>query len=309
MRVWLPYESVEEARRRLGPLPSNVEIDCLTNNRFPTTGDDEVELLAFPNYAFVEMLEQAQATPMPKLRWVQLASAGFEYIIDDIPSHVGLCNAAGVHDAGTAELAIGLALASLRGIDRYAVDRLSSSFSPSYGDSLADKRVLIVGYGHIGSAVERRLTGFEVASITRVARTPKSNPQVYSIDALPTLVEQADVVFLTLPGSAQTRHIINTDILARMADNTLVVNVGRGIVLDTDALLAENGRIRAAVDVTDPEPLPPDHPLWKADFVSWTPHVGGHCKAFEPRYDSLLRTQIMRLAAGQDPLNIVRGPR
>ncbi|MDR0849165.1 MAG: 2-hydroxyacid dehydrogenase [Propionibacteriaceae bacterium] len=308
MRVWLPYDSVEEARRRLGPLPSNLEIGTLTNNLFPPTGEDEVELLAFPNYAVKEMLDQAETTSMPKLKWVQLASAGYEYIIDDVPLHIGLCNAAGVHDAGTAELAVGLALTALRGIDTYAVDRLSSSFRPWYGDSLADKRILIVGYGHIGSAIERRLAGFEVASVTRVARTAKTDPQVYSIDLLPELVGQADVIFLALPGSPETHHIVDADLLARMADRTLVVNVGRGILLDTDALLAENGRIRAGVDVTDPEPLPPDHPLWKADFVSWTPHVGGQCTAFEPRYDALIREQVTRLATGLPMLNVVRSP-
>jgi len=309
MRVWLPYDCVDQARSRLGALPDGVEIDVISRSRRPAAGAGEVVLLGLPNSGDTTVWERAMSEPMPGLRWVQLASAGYEHIIDRIPTSIGLCNAAGVHDTGTAELAIGLALAALRRIDRYAVDRLTERWAPVYTDSLADKRVLIVGYGHIGSAIERRLAGFEVASITRVARTPRTDPPVHAVADLPDLVGEADVIFLGLPGSTATRHLVDAGLLARMRDGTLIVNVGRGIVVDTDALLAEGGRIRAALDVTEPEPLPEGHPLWSADFVTLTPHVGGKCQSFEPRYDALIRTQLSLLASGQPLLNIVRSPR
>ena len=309
MRVWLPYSSVEEAESRLGMLPDGIEIDVVNEQGVPSTGSEEVVMLGLPNYGANTVYAMTQALEMPNLKWVQLASAGYEHIIDQIPERVGVCNAAGVHDAGTSELGIGLALAALRRIDRYAVDRLERRFAPVYSDSLADKRVLIVGYGHVGSAVERRLAGFEVASITRVARTARQDPEVHAVADLPELVGNADVIFLCLPGSDQTRHIVDADLLSRMEDGALVVNIGRGILLDLDALLAENGRIRAALDVTDPEPLPRDHPLWAADFVTWTPHVGGQCRSFEPRYDEMIRRQLGRLADDQPLLNVVRSLR
>jgi len=308
MKVWLPYDSVVQARQRLGEITDGIDIDVLAHDKVPASGADQVEWIALPNYTANKVVDQMKGLVFPKLGWIQLGSAGFEHIIDLIPRHVGLCNAAGVHDAGTSELAIGLALCALRSLDRYAVDRLTETFAPIYDDSLADKRILIVGYGRIGSAIERRLAGFEVASITRVAHHPRTDPAVHAVTDLPDLVGQADVIFLTVPGSEETRNLINANLLSRMADRTLIVNVGRGLLLDMDALLAEGGRIRAAVDVTDPEPLPKSHPLWAADFVTWSPHVGGRCRAYEPRYDALIRAQLSRLVQGEPPLNIVRSP-
>ena len=309
MRVWLPYSSIEEAHSRLGSWPDGIEIDVANEHGVPLKGSEEVVLLGLPEYSSNKVYAMTRDLPMPNLRWVQLSSAGYEHIIDQLDESLGLCNAAGVHDAGTSELGVGLALAALRRIDTYAVDRTHRRFAPTYSDSLADKRILIVGYGHIGSAVERRLAGFEVASVTRVARTARYDPEVHAVADLPKLVGDADVIFLCLPGSDQTRHIVDADLMSRMGDGTLIVNIGRGVLLDLDALLAENGRIRAAVDVTDPEPLPRDHPLWDADFVTWTPHVGGQCTAFEPRYDALIRRQLDRLVNDQPLLNIVRSPK
>ena len=309
MRVWLPYASVAEARSRLGSWPDGVEIDVVNENGVPAGGSEEVVLLGLPEYASNKVYAMTQGLDMPELRWVQLSSAGYEHILDSIDECLGVCNAAGVHDAGTSELGVALALASLRRIDRYAMDRLQHRFAPTFSDSLADKRILIIGYGHIGSAVERRVTGFEVASVTRVARTARQDPEVHAVADLPDLVGNADVIFLCLPGSAETRHIVDADLMSRMHDGALIVNIGRGALLDLDALLAENGRIRAALDVTEPEPLPYDHPLWEADFVTWSPHVGGQCSAYEPRYDALIRRQLDRLVTDQPLLNIVRSPK
>ena len=308
MKVWLPYDSAAEATARLGDLPYGVTFDVLADNRLPDGEAEAVEWIALPNYSAGKVVAQMRWEALPRLSWIQLGSAGFEHVIDQLPPHIGVCNAAGVHDAGTAELAIGLALAALRRIDRYAIDRMTQTFAPVHTDSLADKRVLIIGHGRIGSAIERRLAGFEVASITRVARCARTDPQVHPASDLPQLVGQADVIFLSLPGSDSTHKIIDADLLSRMPDGTLVVNVGRGPLIDTDALLAEQGRVRAALDVTDPEPLPSGHPLWGAEFVTWTPHVGGRNRSYETRYDALIRAQLGRLVTREPLLNIVRSP-
>jgi phosphoglycerate dehydrogenase-like enzyme len=206
-------------------------------------------------------------------------------------------------------LAVALALASGRHLDHYARNQPSGIWeSLRLGISLADQRVLIIGYGHIGAAIERRLSGFEVASVTRVARRPRTEPvPVYAIDDLPELLPDADVAFLVAPHTPQTEGMIGGRELASLPDGAVLVNVARGKLVDTDALLAETstGRIRAALDVTDPEPLPPEHPLWRTPGVLISPHVGGPSSAFFPRADRLIAAQLGRFAAGKELENII----
>ena len=163
--------------------------------------------------------------------------------------------------------------------------------------------MLIVGYGNIGQAIEARLAGFEVASITRVARRARDGEVlVHAIDDLPELLPEADVVFLIAPLTPQTEGLIGAAELDLLPDGALLVNVARGKLVDTDALTAATatGRIRAALDVTDPEPLPEDHPLWHNPGVLISPHVGGASSAFWPRADRLIAAQLQRFAAGQE---------
>ena len=176
------------------------------------------------------------------------------------------------------------------------------------GTALADLRVLILGYGRIGAAIEARLRTFEVASVTRVARRPRTDPAVHAADRLLDLLPEVDVLVVIAPLTTDTEGIIDAAALSRLPDGALVVNVGRGGLVDTDALLAEtsSGRLRAALDVTDPEPLPSDHPLWVVPNVLITPHVGGASSAFAPRADRLVKQQLERFAAGQPLLNVVR---
>jgi phosphoglycerate dehydrogenase-like enzyme len=152
--------------------------------------------------------------------------------------------------------------------------------------------------------VEHRLAGFEV-TLLRVARSSRDG--VAGLDELPDLLPQADVVVLTVPLSTQTRGMVDAAFLARMRDGALLVNVARGAVVDTDALLDElsTGRLQAALDVTDPEPLPADHPLWRAPGLLLTPHVGGNTSAFLPRALRLVREQLRRHVAGEPLANIV----
>jgi phosphoglycerate dehydrogenase-like enzyme len=147
-----------------------------------------------------------------------------------------------------------------------------------------------------------------VASVTRVAAHARTEPAVHAVADLPDLLPHADLVFITAPATPETHHLLNRATLALLPDGAVIVNAGRGAIVDSDALAAELGRLTAALDVTDPEPLPPDHPFWDSPYVTWTPHVGGWSGAFHARYDRLIRTQLERLARGQDPVNVVRYP-
>jgi phosphoglycerate dehydrogenase-like enzyme len=240
----------------------------------------------------------------PNLRYVLLSSAGFEHAVPYLPAGVTLCNGRGVHSAGTAELALTLVLAAQRGLaDAGSAQREGRWHNPEL-PSLADRRVLVIGAGSVAEAVVARLRPFEV-EIAVVGRTAR--PGVHGIAELGSLLPWADVVVLTVPYSPQTHHLLNKDALAALPDGALVVNVARGRVVDTEALLAEleAGRLRAALDVTDPEPLPPDHPLWRAPNTIITAHQGGNSTATYPRIAGLLRRQIEHLLAGEPVENVV----
>jgi phosphoglycerate dehydrogenase-like enzyme len=263
-----------------------------------------VEFYVMP-YTF-EPLTGEVITQMPLLRVVQTLTAGVEHVTGYLRRGITLCNARGVHDASTAELAVTLTLTSLRGMPDFVRAQDRAEWAHGERASLADKTVLIVGYGSIGAAVERRLRPFE-CDVLRVARRARDG--VAGFENLLALVGEADVVVLTVPLTEQTRGLVDVAFLARMRDSALLVNVSRGQVVDTDALLAElaAGRLLAALDVTEPEPLPSDHPLWSAPGLVITPHVGGNTSAFRPRAMRLVIDQLRRFAAGEPLANIVIG--
>jgi phosphoglycerate dehydrogenase-like enzyme len=247
----------------------------------------------------------------PNVDFVQLLNAGYDDVRSALPAGVRLANAAGVHDASTAELAVALTLASLRDFPDFFAAQRSRTWLPStFHQALADKRVLILGYGSIGRAIATRLTPFEV-SLTAVASRARTGDElvrsVHGVDELPDLLGRHDVVIVVVPLSEQTAQLVDDDFLSAMPDGALLVNVARGGVVDTDALVAHaaRGRIRAALDVTDPEPLPADHPLWATPGVLVTPHVGGASTAFMPRAVRLLQEQLGAYAAGRPLRNIV----
>ena len=307
--VWLPYATPQEAAERIGGLPDGVRVDCYRadGDGYPDSIGD-VQFYVIPYMKGEETLERAGE--MTRLQVIQTLTAGYENFLPSVPAGATLCNASGVHDASTAELALALTLASGRRLDAFARQQPAGRWAPSMGSALADKRVLIIGYGRIGEAIERRLAGFEVASITRVARRARDGePQVHAAAELAELVPDADVVIVIAPLTPDTDGLINAELLALMPDDALLVNVARGRLVDTDALVAEtdSGRLRAALDVTDPEPLPSDHPLWRIPNVMISPHVGGASSAFWPRADRLVAAQLRRFVAGEPLENVIEG--
>jgi len=234
---------------------------------------------------------------MPNLEVVQLLTVGFDAALEYVPENVTLCNAVGVHDASTAELAVALVLASLRGIDDFARAMPRGEWIHDRRSSLVDRKVIIIGAGGVGRAIANRLIPFE-AEVTLVAKSQR--PGVVSISELPSLLPKVDIVILAVPLDGHTTGLVDDAFLSRMRDGALLVNVARGGVVDTAALLrhVQQGRIRAALDVTDPEPLPPEHPLWRTPGVLVSPHVGGDSSAFIPRAKRLVESQISRWLSG-----------
>lgn len=241
---------------------------------------------------------------MPHLKVVQLLTAGFDTALARLPAGVSLCNAGGVHDASTAELGMALILASLRGIDDFVRAMPSGGWLHAKREALADKRALIVGAGGVAQALRARLLSFEV-DVELVGRSAR--PGVRAAADLGDLLGTADVVILAVPLDDSTRGLVDTSFLAHMRDGALLVNIARGPVVDTEALVAAvaSGRIRAALDVTEPEPLPPGHPLWTLPGVLISPHVGGNTSAFLPRARRLVADQLVRFVEGQPLLSVV----
>ena len=289
--------------RDLEPLPEGVEV--LVWEMDAPAPRDRIDLVVLPymsgtsGFTFLAGVDT---------QLVQGESIGYEGIAAKLPPGVVFANAATVHEASTAELAVGLTLALQRHLDDFARDTAAGRWAPQYAQSLADRRVLLVGYGGVGKAVARRLAPFAVDLVPVASHARREDGvAVHGIDELPGLLPSAEIVILTLPGGDATRHIIGESELAALPDGALVVNVGRGPLIDTDALVRHtgSGRLRAALDVTDPEPLPPGHPLWSSPGVLISPHVGGDSSAMHPRIAALVRRQIAHLLAGEEPENIV----
>jgi phosphoglycerate dehydrogenase-like enzyme len=297
--VWLPFDPAE-----LGDPPDAFAYEVVDPTESVPDSVGDVEVYVTP-YAVGPKV--AEVIPrMTSLRYVQTLTAGVDNIRPAIPAGVTLCSGRGIHDTSTAELVLTLVLSSLRGVPEFvrAQDRHEWTFG--WHPALADKTVLLVGYGAIGAAVEARLTPFE-CSVVRVARSARDG--VHAITELPTLLPAADVAVLVLPLTDETRGLVDADFLAAMKDGALLVNVARGPIVDTPALVSalQSGRIRAALDVVDPEPLPPDSPLWDCPELLVSPHVGGASSAMWPRAYRLVRDQLHRIAAGEEPVNIMTG--
>jgi len=240
---------------------------------------------------------------MTNVKVIQTLTAGFDNVQPFVPANVTLCNAAGVHDDATSELAVLLTLSVLRDMPRSFKAQQDRHWETYFARSLADKTVLLIGYGNVGKAAEKRLLGFG-CKVIPVARTARDH--VHAISELPNLIPLADVVMLIVPNNPGTVNLVDAEFLASMKDDSVLVNVARGVVVDTEALLAElrTGRIAAALDVTEPEPLPADHPLWSMPNVIITSHNGGEGDVFWDRARTRIHSQFDFWLAGQ-PLQCV----
>ena len=268
------------------------------------SGLGEVEFYCMPymgDEASVALIAQ-----LPRLRVVQSLSSGVDNVLDSVPGQVTLCNGSGLHhEEGTAELAVSLILASLRQIPTFALQQSRRSWHHLRTDSLEGKRVLLAGYGHIGQGIEQRLRPFG-AQVMRVSRTARDG--VASLPQLPRLAAGADILVVCIALTPETRGLISGDVLAALPAGALVVNVARGPLVDAAALAGEltKGRLRAALDVTDIEPLPADRPEWALPNVLITPHIGGDTFVFAQRAPGFVADQAERHLSGQPLANIVK---
>ena len=285
-------------RRELEPLPEGVQLVA------EPEPDVTMVVLSF---------EIADRLPglfdeLPHLHVIQALSAGVDWLLPKVPAGVVVCRAVGVHDGPVSEWVMAAILAMQRRLPEFVDFQRRgewnrSTAEPPEIDDLDDHTVLIVGHGSIGRAVAARLAPFG-ARVIGVARHARDDAQPVSV--LPGLLPQADVVVNLLPLTPETDRCVDATFLARMKPGGLFVNAGRGKTVDTDALLEalRAGRIRAALDVTDPEPLPANHPLWEAPNILITPHIAGAVARWEARGYRFAGEQIRRLAAAEPLVGI-----
>ena len=309
----------EAMRHRLAPI--QIEIETLSDGKNGTGTPTEIELVLWttddtPLGRPIDLLVlpySVSPTALPKLAdsrvWVvQSQALGFDGVAEHLPAGIAYCNAVGVHEGATAELALALILSSQRGLDVTARAQPAGLWKRDWYPGLLGSSVLIIGVGGVGSAVETRLAPFDV-TVTRVARSERTDDRglIQAISDLPALLPLADIVVIAVPLTAETTKMVDQAFLGKMKLGALLVNVSRGAIVDTDALTerARTGAIRVAVDVIEPEPLPADHPLWTLPGVIITPHLGGNISSMSSRVDPLVRQQIARLRSGLPPLNIV----
>jgi phosphoglycerate dehydrogenase-like enzyme len=302
LTVSVPTEQLAD---EVQPLPEGVEL--LVWDMTDEAPRGVIDIVVPPYMSMTKVLSRLASV---ETHLVQSQSIGYEGVAELLPAGLVFANAASVHETSTAELALALTLASQRQLPAFVRAQDAGRWSPVFATSLADRRVLLLGYGGVGKAIAERLAPFEVemTAVARSARIENGMP-VHAVDELSGLLATAEIVIVSLPGGDETRHVVDDAFLAALPDGALVVNVGRGALIDTDALVdhVRRGRIRAALDVTDPEPLPAGHPLWSLPGVLISPHVGGASTAMQPRIARLVRTQVERMAAGEPPLNVVIG--
>jgi phosphoglycerate dehydrogenase-like enzyme len=293
----------ETLRRAIGTPPEGVDLQ-LWDMESPAPAD-RIDLVVPP---YMGAADRLGALAGVSTRLVQSQSIGYDDVPGALPPGHVFANAASVHETSTAELTLALLLAAQRGIPDFVRAAAEGRWAPARHESLADRRVLLLGYGGVGRAIEARLAPFEV-EVVRVASRARDDSagHVHGMDELPQLLPTAEVVIVGVPLNDATTGLVDAAFLAALPDGALVVNVARGKVADTDAVLAEaaSGRLRFALDVTDPEPLPQGHPLFALPNVLISPHVGGASTAMIPRMARLVREQIERMLRGDEPLNVV----
>lgn len=233
---------------------------------------------------------------------LQLLMAGYDDALRFKRPGLHLFNARGVHDFSTAELTLALILASLRGLDGFIRAQDQQKWSHERLDSIYGKKIAIVGAGSVATKIAEFLSPFGIKP-QLYGRTSRN--LIKSFTQLDDHIHEYDIVILIVPLTDETRGMFDARRISRMKPNSLLVNVARGPVVDTDALVAalNSGQIKAALDVTDPEPLPAAHPLWRSKNLIISPHVGGNSAAFEPHGRRLIEEQCQRIANGEPLIN------
>ena len=301
LHVLVPSPALAEAVQALSP---RVRASVVDPDDGPVSGAAAQAQVWVPRSGAAPALDNGFLESLPRLRLVQLLTAGAERFVGRLPDGVLLCNARGAHTPSTAEWVMAAVLAAQRGIPFFTREQDAGRWSPGTHHSLVGARVLVVGAGDIGRTIGAMMAPFDV-DVVYVARTARDG--VRSTAELPELLPDADVVVLVVPVTPETTGMVDAGFLAAMRDDALLVNAARGVVVDTDALLAEltKGRLRAALDVTDPEPLPPGHPLWSAPGLLLTPHVAGAVPQTEARGAAAVTDQLGRVLAGEPLVNLV----
>jgi phosphoglycerate dehydrogenase-like enzyme len=298
VNVWLPDHPACDG---IGALPAAISLNVIPVKGALPDDFDGVEFLVppFGSRRVIEALPRLDA-----LRVVQVNSAGVDWIASSIPEGVTLCSARGTRDVPVAEWVVGAILDSYKGFARFRRQQEEGRWMTQVPRELAGSKALIVGYGSIGRAVEERLRPFGV-EVTGVASRRRGD--IHGVDAIDELLPNADVVIVLLPATPETVGLIGKQRLATLKTGALLVNAGRGTVVDMEALIdeLEAGRLNAALDVFDPEPLPPESPLWKLHDVLLTPHVAGDSPAADQRVYELVGDQIRRHFEGRPLLNVV----
>ncbi|MFZ7086728.1 2-hydroxyacid dehydrogenase [Curtobacterium sp. RRHDQ10] len=304
--VTLPFQELVD---RFGPVPDGVELGVWDMDA-PHPEPERVRIATLP-FFFRGGRRWGHVEALPDLALLQLPSAGYEHALPHVPEHAVLANGRGIHDDETAELALAITLASFRQVDTFAIDRTHEVWDTRPSRSLAERHVLVVGHGAIGKEIADRFDAFKTHA-TVVARTARHQDgrDVRAFADLPSLLPSAEVVVLITPLTPETEGMVDAAFLAALPDGALVVNMSRGKVVDTDALVAEltSGRLHAGLDVTDPEPLPAGHALWTTPNTVLTPHVGGNTDLSVPRTIELVRRQAAALVEGRPFENVVTAP-
>lgn len=294
-----------QLRDDLLPLPEGVEV--LVWDMTDAAPRPHIDIVVPP---YMSMNGVVARLSEVSTRLVQGQSIGYDDVEGRLPEGIVFANAASVHETATAELAVALTLAAQRSLPDFVRAQDRAEWKGHGTPGLADARVALLGFGGVGRAIAARLKPFEV-DIRAIASHGRlqDDVEVFPLGKLREVLAETDVLIVSLPGGDSTQGLVDDDALSALPHGALVVNVGRGPVVDTDALVdhVQRGRLRAALDVTDPEPLPADHPLWRLEGVLIAPHVGGATDAMRPRIARLVRRQIDHLRAGEDPENVVLG--
>jgi phosphoglycerate dehydrogenase-like enzyme len=290
-------------RDHMGELPASVDVVLVGDEPAPLPDLSEVELIV-PLQRVRSALLDLLAGPPGRLRVIQTLSAGVDWLVGKVPEHVTVCNARGIYDAPLAEWVIGAILAMQRGHIRARDAQAKADWAFFEPDELVGRRVVILGMGSIGRAIADRLRPFGV-HLTGVGRSARDG--VRPLADLDELLPTADILVSMLPLTSETRGVLDARRLALLRDGALFVNAGRGRTVDTAALTRElaSGRLRAALDVVHPEPLPRDHPLWSLPNVLITPHMAGDSPTTTVRCFELAGDQVRRFAAGEPLVNQV----